>query len=262
MLEARLAQGVVLKKVVDSLRDLVNEANFEFTPSGITLQSMDSAHVILVSLLLRADGFESYRCDRTIPVGINMASFSKIIRSAANDDAITLRADDNGETLNLVFEAPNAGRVSDYELKLMDLDVEQVALPEMSYDVSVRMPSEELQRVCRDLSALSESVTIEASKDAVRFAVKGDLGSGSIALRSAAPIDKKDAGTSVNMRQPANVAVSLKFLTQFTKATALSDTVMLEFSNDCPMLIEYPIGEMGYIRFYLAPKVDDEDEDK
>lgn len=262
MLEARLEQGIVLKKVIDSLRDLVNEANFEFTPSGITLQSMDSAHVILVSLLLRSDGFESYRCDRTIPVGINMGSLAKIIRSASNDDSITLRADDNGESLNLVFEAPNAGRVSDYELKLMDLDVEQVALPDMSYDVSVRMPSEELQRVCRDLSAVGDSVNIEATKESVHFAVKGELGSGSIALRSSSPVDKKDGGVAISMRQPANVSFSLKFLTQFTKATPLSETVRLEFSNECPMLIEYPIGEMGYIRFYLAPKVEDDDEDK
>lgn len=39
----------------------------------------------------------------------------------------------------------------------MDLDVEQVALPEMVYDVSVKMPSDEFQRVCRDLSAIGES---------------------------------------------------------------------------------------------------------
>jgi hypothetical protein len=37
------------------------------------------------------------------------------------------------------------------------LDVEQVALPEMAYDVTVKMPSEELQRVCRDLSAVGEN---------------------------------------------------------------------------------------------------------
>lgn len=258
-----MEQGAVLKKVVESLKDLVGEANFEFTPSGITLQSMDSAHVILVSLLLRADGFGSYRCDRTIPVGLNMKSLSKIVGCAENDDIITLRANDNGESLNLVFEAPNAKRVSDYELKLMDLDVEQVALPEMLYDVSVQMPSEELRRICRDLSALGEAVAIEATKDSVKFSVKGELGSGSIAIRSSSPVDMKDdAGTTINMRQPADIGVSLKFLSQFTKATSLSGTVRIEFSNDTPMLVEYPIGEMGYIRFYLAPKVDDDEEEK
>ena len=107
-------------------------------------------------------------------------------------------------------------------------------------------------------------VTIDATKESVRFAVKGDLGNGSIAIRSGGmAIDKKDMqGTSISMRQPACISVSLKFLTQFTKATPLSETVRLEFTNDCPMLIEYPVGDMGYIRFYLAPKVDDEDEDK
>lgn len=261
MFEARLAQGAILKKAIDALKDLVTEANFEFTPTGIRLESMDTAHVILVNLLLRADGFESYRCDRTIPVGINMGSLSKIIRSAANEDAITLRADDNGETLNLVFEAPNAGRVSDYEMKLMDLDKEQVQLPEQSYDISVKMPSEEFQRVCRDLSAIGESCVVDASKDSVRFSVKGDLGSGSVALKSNSPVDKKESeGIQIHMVQPSALSVSLKFLNQFTRATPLSPIVKLEFAKDTPMLIEYPIGDMGYIRFYLAPKVDDENE--
>lgn len=156
----------------------------------------------------------------------------------------------------------DGGRISDYELKLMDLDVEQVALPEMVYDVSVKMPSDEFQRVCRDLAAVGESVTIDATKESVRFSVRGDLGSGSVAIRSGGmAIDKKDTQlTAINMRQPACVSVSLKFLSQFTKATPLSETVRVEFSNDCPMLVEYPIGDMGYIRFYLAPKVDDEED--
>ncbi len=259
MLEAKLLQSVVLKKIVDALKDLINEAKFEFTSSGMTLQSMDSAHVILVSLLLRADGFESYRCDRSIPLGINMASLAKIIRAASNEDSVTLRADDDGESLNLIFEPASGGRVSDYDLKLMDLDVEQVEVPDLKYDVSVRMPAEEFQRVCRDLGAIGEAVTIEASKDTVKFSVRGDLGAGSISIRSTAAVDKKDGqGTTISLRQPACLPVSLKFLTHFTKATALSDTVRLEFTNDCPMLVDYPIGDMGYIRFYLAPKIDDD----
>jgi proliferating cell nuclear antigen len=73
MFEARLAQGAVLKKVLDSVKDLVTDANFEADPTdGFKLQAMDSSHVSLVSLKLHADGFEHYRCDRPLTMGMNL----------------------------------------------------------------------------------------------------------------------------------------------------------------------------------------------
>lgn len=64
MFEARLIQGSVLKKVVDAIKDLVNDANFDCDPTAFSLQAMDSSHVALVAVRLNADGFEHYRCDR------------------------------------------------------------------------------------------------------------------------------------------------------------------------------------------------------
>ena len=73
MFEARLAQGAVLKKVLDSVKDLVTDANFEADPQeGFKLQAMDSSHVSLVSLKLHANGFEHYRCDRPLTMGMNL----------------------------------------------------------------------------------------------------------------------------------------------------------------------------------------------
>ena len=42
---------------------------------GMSLQAMDSSHVCLISVDLNADGFEPYRCDRNITLGINMKTF-------------------------------------------------------------------------------------------------------------------------------------------------------------------------------------------
>jgi len=39
------------------MKDLVTDANFDCSNTGITLQAMDSSHVSLVSLMLRRDGF-------------------------------------------------------------------------------------------------------------------------------------------------------------------------------------------------------------
>lgn len=36
------------------------------------LQAMDNSHVSLVSLTLRSDGFDKYRCDRNISMGMNL----------------------------------------------------------------------------------------------------------------------------------------------------------------------------------------------
>ena len=93
-LEARITQGSLLKKLVEAVKDLVTEANFDCSASGIALQAMDSSHVSLVAMQLKSDGFEHYRCDRDMSIGMNMASLSKILKCANNDDVITIKAED------------------------------------------------------------------------------------------------------------------------------------------------------------------------
>ncbi len=69
MFEARLVQGNLLKKVVDAIKDLVTDANFDCSGAGFNLQAMDNSHVSLVAMQLRADGFEHFRCDRNLSMG-------------------------------------------------------------------------------------------------------------------------------------------------------------------------------------------------
>lgn len=72
MFEARLTQSSILKKILDAIKDLLNEATFECSDSGVQLQAMDNAHVSLVSLNLRSDGFDKFRCDRNMSIGMSI----------------------------------------------------------------------------------------------------------------------------------------------------------------------------------------------
>ena len=65
--------------MLESIKDLVTDANFDCAPTGFSLQAMDSSHVSLVALLLRSDGFEHYRCDRSLSMGMNLLN---MVRSA------------------------------------------------------------------------------------------------------------------------------------------------------------------------------------
>lgn len=110
MFEARLTHGSLLKKVLEAVKDLVTDANFDCSATGIALQAMDSSHVSLVALLLQAEGFDPYRCDRSISLGINLVSMSKILKCSENNDIITLKAEDAGEDVVFVFESPSTHR--------------------------------------------------------------------------------------------------------------------------------------------------------
>ena len=107
MLELRLVQGSLLKKVLEAIRELVTDANFACSGTGFSLQAMDSSHVALVALLLRAEGFEHYRCDRNLSMGMNLNNMAKMLRCAGNDDIITIKADDGSDTVTFMFESPS-----------------------------------------------------------------------------------------------------------------------------------------------------------
>uniref|UniRef100_UPI003590161F proliferating cell nuclear antigen n=1 Tax=Myxine glutinosa TaxID=7769 RepID=UPI003590161F len=258
MFEARLVQGSILKKVLEALKDLITEACWDISSSGLSLQSMDSSHVSLVQLTMRSDGFDWFRCDRNLAMGVNLTSMSKILKCAGNDDIITLRAEDSPDTLTLVFESPNQERISDYEMKLMDLDVEQLGIPDQEYSCVVRMPSVEFSRICKDLSQVGDSVVIACTKDGVSFAAQGELGSGKIKLSQSAST-KEEESVTIEMNEPVQLTFALRYLNFFTKATPLSQTVTLSMSAEVPLVVEYKIADMGHVKYFLAPKIVDED---
>ncbi|KAJ3030076.1 UNVERIFIED_CONTAM: hypothetical protein HDU68_010208 [Siphonaria sp. JEL0065] len=258
MLECTIDQAATLKKILDAVKELVTDANFDCSDAGLSLQAMDNSHVALVALLLKSTAFNPFRCDQALSLGINLVSLSKILKCANNDDTVTIKADSGVDTLALSFESKNGARQSEYELKLMDIDSEHLGIPETPYEATVKMSSSEFQRICRDLRILNESIVIDITKEGVKFSTSGDLGNGSVFIKSGqASIDEseEESATTIALNSPVSLTFSLKYLCDFAKATPLSSFVTLSLSNDVPLLVEYAVNDVGHIRYYLAPKI-------
>ncbi|KAG2048668.1 proliferating cell nuclear antigen [Suillus hirtellus] len=361
MLEARLQEAALLKRLLDSIKELVTDANFECNEEGINLQAMDNSHVALVAVKLEATGFKKYRCDRPMPLGVNLNSLTKVLKCAKDDDICIIKASDDADVLNLVYEARSSDRIAEYDMKLMDIDAETLGIPDTEYDARVTMTASEFTRIVRDLSQLGESVRIEVSKEGVRFASEGEAANGNVLLKQTEAArekyanygkedeeakedddeddeegssskkkikkeknmkkedadvemegededeeqeefkpksddegeeeqdedeeDKKsskkrkkapaksngkpakkvkksdetptDGGVLIEMNQHVSLTFSLKYLVNFSKSSALSNTVQLMMSNDVPLLVSYKFGQ-GEIKYYLAPKIGEE----
>ena len=104
---------------------------------------------------------------------------------------------------------------------------------------------------------ISHIVSIEATKDGVKFSCSGDIGNGAVTLRSHTNVEKPDLNVDINLTEPVALTFSLKYLVNFCKASGLSNTVKLCLSNEVPLLVEYSLASNSYLRFYLAPKVRD-----
>jgi len=256
-----LTHASLLKKIIDSIKDLVDQANFDCTSAGIQLQAMDQNHTALVTMLLRADGFENYVCHRNITLGINIASITKILKCVSNDDKVTIKAEDNGDTVTFLFESEKQDKVSEFELKLMNIDVEQLGIPDTEYKVTITTPSSKFQNICTHLATIGDVVVINTTKEEVRFSANGEIGTGNITLRQTTSSDGKESeSTKFDVQEPVNLAFALRYLGFFTKASPLASQVRLSLSKDVPLLVEYAIEEeLGHVRYYLAPRIDEDE---
>ncbi|KAH8262631.1 proliferating cell nuclear antigen 2 [Drosophila bipectinata] len=254
MLEARLGQTLLLKKIVEALKEIISQGTLDCSDSGLQLQSMDNSHVSLVALSLQSDCFEKFRCDRNVSLGLDLKSLAKVLKCANSDDTVTLSASDKPDKLLLSFESGEKERTADYELKLLNLDEDHLGIPDTDYCCTIHMPSAEFARICRDMSMFSESVTIACSKKGIQFSANGDLGSANIKLSEGSKGD-----VTIEVDDPLTQTFAGRYLNTFTKATPLTERVKICLSAEVPLLVEYAIEDYGYIRYYLAPKVDDAD---
>ncbi|URE48115.1 hypothetical protein MUK42_14736 [Musa troglodytarum] len=308
MLELRLVQGSLLKKVLEAIRELVTDANFDCSATGFSLQAMDSSHVALVALLLRSEGFEHYRCDRNLSMGMNLNNVSKMLRCAGNNDIITVKADDGSDTVTFMFESPST--TIDPYLTLIISPKADISRQDRrfrdeanghrqraSWHSGRRVPSyrsDAVFRICKDMQGseqhwghwyrsnlsstlfrvivvflmkfiycgLELAVIISVTKEGVKFSTAGDIGTANIVCRQNKTVDKPEEATIIEMQEPVSLTFALRYMNSFTKATPLSETVTISLSSDLPVVVEYKIAEMGYIRFYLAPKIEEEDDMK
>ncbi|KAL9321713.1 hypothetical protein ACSQ67_009766 [Phaseolus vulgaris] len=208
-----------MKKVVECMNELVNEANFDRN----FVRTRDSTSLVIVALLLRSDGFEHYRCDHNISIGINLKNMIEMMKCVGNDDIMTTKVDDGGDTVNFMFESPAVLDVRGGE-----------------YDAIVKMASSEFARVCGDLNSGTRN-------EAVKFSIEGeDFGCINI-------VCMPEEASVIDMKEPISLRFALGYMQSFTNAAPLSNTVSICLSKNFPCLVQYKITEMGYLRFPGTP---------
>ncbi len=144
------------------------------------------------------------------------------------------------------------------------------------------MPAHELQRIVRDLSQFHDTINITCSKEGIQFSTTADSSTSQakIILRPNTSSDAKESEqvginkvlvginrnpslqVSMELNEPVTMAYASRYVGLISKATPLSASVSLSIKEDQPLLVEYKIGDVGHLRYYLAPKTDQGDNEE
>ena len=149
---AKTQQATALRVLVESLRELLTEANFHLASDGIRLTAMDASQVTLIFTHLYASEFISYECPSEHVIGINLPALHRIIKNVNNHDVLTFVYDPEvPDDLLVRVENPEKDFSMDCNLRLMEIDETMLEVPEKQIECVVTLPSNDLQRYVRDL---------------------------------------------------------------------------------------------------------------
>lgn len=258
MLEAKFAEASLFKRIIDGFKDCVQLVNFQCKEDGIIAQAVDDSRVLLVSLEIGVEAFQEYRCDHPVTLGMDLNSLSKILRCGNNSDTLTLICDDTPDSILLLFEDPTKERMAEYQLKLMDIDADFLKIEELQYETTLMMPSAEFSKIVRDLSQLTDSISITITKESIKFVAEGEIGSGSVVLKPFVNMDKPNESIKLEMDQPVDLTFGAKYLSDIIKGSSLADKVGIRLSSEAPALFQFDLAS-GFLQFFLAPKFNEEE---
>jgi len=157
--EAKFNTASTLTKLIDALGGVVSEAAFVFTIEGLFLQAMDSSHVALACLELKASGFAEYFCPKEweeLRVGLKLPILKKALSSGHSSDPTTISVNEEKELLHVILDGKS--KIINFDVSLIDIAEVDKMTPNKNYDSCVRISTVAFSKLLADLSKMAVSM--------------------------------------------------------------------------------------------------------
>tara|TARA_B110000211_G_scaffold109718_1_gene127386 strand:+ start:11560 stop:12366 length:807 start_codon:yes stop_codon:yes gene_type:complete len=253
----KTVQASAIRTLIEALKEILTDVNFEINLSGIKVIAMDSSHVSLIYMKLLAENFEKFYCDKPLVCGISIVRLFKLLKSMSPNDSLCMfitKSEPND--LQIHIETSEKGLRHKFSLKLMDLYLDKVEIPPAQFSSVLRIPSSDFQKLCRDMNNLGDELEIKSSGNQLIFSISNDWMDQETIM-----CESNNGGMEYLQNLSPDEVIqgvfSIKKLVLFTKCTSLCQNIEVYLKNDYPIVIKYNIANLGEIKFCLAPKNND-----
>lgn len=163
ILEFHTVQASAFRILIEALKEILTDANFEFDEYGLKIVAMDSTHTVLVHLRIHDQNLEKYYCKNKLLLGINLLNLYKLVKIMGNNDIIKLSVnEENTCVLNIEIENSEKNSITKFKLNLMDLSDSKIQVPAPEFKSVITMPSVDFQKICRDMYNIADEIEIKS----------------------------------------------------------------------------------------------------
>lgn len=237
------------KKLINFLSTIVDQVNFRINDNGIYIISLDSSHVALVDVYIPIEFFNTFNVKDNKIIGINLLILVKIFNHINSNDELIFKINEDKDNVELIFN--NVSYKKNYNLKLMEIDEDGLEVSKIEDKTLLYFESRYFNDLIKDFTDIGEIIQITIEENKIIFFSKGDMTDFNMEF----DIDSIDYENLQNINQDFGI----KYLQNFTKGCNLNKNITIEFAHDYPLKMNYKIMDKGYISYYIAPKINDED---
>ena len=251
MFKASVSDAKLWKNLLAAISTLIEEADFNATPDGIKLRSMDPSHVAMVDFEWQKTAFEEYTCQEPTKIRVNIASMLKLLKRVGSDEILEMLYDEKTRKLNLTLKGKMMRK---FTMPTLDPAQEEVPTPKITFNSKVKLTTSIFRDIIDDVQAVSDNVRLETTPEKLIAVATTELSSAVIELDKAS-----EMLIELDVKEPSKATFNLNYLSEITKAGAsTSEIVTVEFSSNMPIRLEFDIPQQGRLSYYLAPRIEAE----
>jgi proliferating cell nuclear antigen len=237
----------ILKILFKLLHNNIKTACFSITAKGIALCMTDSNRRTLVKLEMLAREFNLFHIEEPIiNIGVNVNHMYKLLKSNKKKDSIVLFIrEDTPSDLGIQVIPKDHSRVTNSSIRIQNIQNLEIMVPD-GYTNHLLVPSSEFCKVCKNMLSMSNTITISAIEDAVRFVCN----LGSVYSR------EEILGENMNDFQSPHFSddFDTEQLQRIIEITGLSNNLTIHSTKGLPLFIETRIGNLGNISLYIKSR--------
>lgn len=239
------AQCLQLFKAVQHTNTMVN---LLVDTDGLHIVAMDMSQTSLVRLELKAAAFESWECPRPLSIGLYTEALVTILQKAKSFS--TLAWTTSGETTFSVTVA-NQDQTTEFRLRAIDIDEDQLDIPEMDDDVALQVSSSVLREWLDNILMTKADVRFQLTHLHCRCS-SSSTELGTIIYQE--PIDGQRI-ESLIVRAEVDITLSYQAAKSLLVFSKCGTSCFLGFSNMQPSRLKVTLGHGSSLCLFVAPNI-------